>query len=161
MRLTPSSLAVAFCSAALSLTTAAQTIFPINRAEILAGSHFDFKVEFPGVVDPAHVKATINGQELAMVFGKPAELIAREDGKDVSSLLLRDTSISKPGQYTVTATDGTNSKSVTWSVYATASKRAAKNVILFIGDGFSIGHRTAARVLSRGIEDGKIKGKLV
>ncbi len=160
MRLMPSSLALALCSAALSLPTAAQTIFPINRAEMLAGSHFDFKVEFPGVVDPAQVKVTINGQDQAKIFGKPAELIAREDGKDVSSLLLRGASISKPGQYTVTATDGVNSKSVTWSVYATAAKPAAKNVILFIGDGFSIGHRTAARILSKGIEDGKIKGKL-
>ena len=153
-------LTLLLCTAALSLPVTAQTIFPINRAEILAGSHFDFKVEFAGVVDPALVKVTINGQGHAGILGKPAELIAREDGKDVSSLLLRDVAISKPGQYTVTASDGTNRKSVIWTVYATPHKRAAKNVILFIGDGFSIGHRTAARILSRGIEDGKYKGKL-
>ena len=152
--------AVALCVAALSLPTAAQTIFPLNRAEILAGSHFDFKVEFAGLVDPAQVKVTINGQEYPKVLGQAAELIAREDGKDFSSLLLRDAAINKPGRYLVTASDGTNSKSVTWNVYATPSRRAAKNVILFIGDGFSIGHRTAARILSKGIEDGKYKGKL-
>lgn len=61
MRLMPFSLALALCSAALSLPTAAQTIFPLNRAEILASSLFDFKVEFPAVVDPAQVKVTING----------------------------------------------------------------------------------------------------
>ena len=26
----------------------AQTIYPVNRAEILSGSKFDLKVEFPG-----------------------------------------------------------------------------------------------------------------
>jgi len=36
----------------------------------------------------------------------------------------------------------------------------AKNVILFIGDGFSIAHRTAARILSKGITEGKYHDKL-
>ncbi len=151
---------LALCAAALSLPAAAQTIFPLNRAEILAGSRFDFKVELAGLVDPAQVKVTINGADPAKVLGKPAEPISREDGKDVSSLLLRDAAIGKPGRYAVTASDGTNSRTVSWNVYATPSKRAAKNVILFIGDGFSIAHRTAARILSKGIEDGKYKGKL-
>jgi len=31
----------------------AQTIYPIDRAAILAGSRFDFKVEFPDRVDPS------------------------------------------------------------------------------------------------------------
>lgn len=153
-------LPLAALAAAISLPAAAQTIYPIDRAEILAGSRFDFKVEFPGVVDPSRVAVTINGQDHARVLGKPAELIAREDGKEVSSLLLRDVSIGRPGTYTVTAGDGMSSKSVEWSVYATPAKRAAKNVILFVGDGLSIGHRTAARLLSRGVEAGKLKGKL-
>ena len=132
----------------------------MNRAEILAGSRFDFKIEFPGLVDPAQLKVTINGADSARVLGKPAELIAREDGKDQSSLLLRDAALGKPGQYVVMASDGTNSRSATWIVYSTPSKRAAKNVILFIGDGFAIAHRTAARILSKGIAEGKYKGKL-
>ncbi|MDR3409438.1 MAG: alkaline phosphatase [Formivibrio sp.] len=160
MRFAPSLLAVALCAAAFSFPAAAQNIFPLNRAEMLAGSHFDFKVEFDGVVDPAQVKVMINGQDYAKLFGKTAELIAKEDGKNASSLLLRDVAISKPGVYTVTASDGTNSKTAVWNVYATPNKRVAKNVILFIGDGFSIAHRTAARILSKGIEDGKYNGKL-
>jgi len=39
-------------------------------------------------------------------LGKPAELIAKDDGKDVSSLMLRDVSINRPGEYVVTATNG-------------------------------------------------------
>ncbi len=160
MRFKPASLTAALCAAVFSATCAAQTIFPLSHADILAGSHFDFKVEFNSVVEAAQVKVTINGQDYSKALGKSAELIAREDGKDVSSLLLRDASISKPGQYVVAASDGKSNATVTWTVYATPAKRVAKNVILFIGDGFSIGHRTAARILSRSIEGGKYTGKL-
>jgi alkaline phosphatase len=160
MRFKPASLIVALCVAVLSATCAAQTIFPLTRADILAGSKFDFKVEFDSVLDPAQVKVTINAQDYSKALGKSAELIAREDGKEVSSLLLRDASISKPGQYVVVASDGKSSATVTWTVYATPAKPVAKNVILFVGDGFSIGHRTAARILSRSIEGGKYTGKL-
>jgi len=160
MRRTHLSLLAALTCAAVSLPAAAQTIYPLGHADILAGSHFDLKVEFAGVVDPAAVKLSVNGKDYTTVFGKSAELISKEGGKEVSSLILRDASITKPGSYTVTATDGTNTKTVVWSVYATPAKPAAKNVILFIGDGFALGHRVAARILSKGIEDGKYKGKL-
>jgi len=156
---------LAFLSAAVlasvcASTCSAQAIYPLTRADILAGSHFDFKVEFDSVVDPAQVKVTINGQDYSKALGKAGEIISKEDGKDVSSLLLRDASIRKPGQYVVTATDGKTSQSVNWTVYNTPAKKAAKNVILFIGDGFSIGHRTAMRILSKGIEGGKYTSKL-
>ena len=36
----------------------------------------------------------------------------------------------------------------------------AKNVILFIGDGLSVAHRTAARILSKGLEEGRYGGEL-
>ncbi len=153
-------LCIASCATLLSTVCVAQTIFPLTRADILAGSHFDFKVEFDSVVDPALVKVVINGQDYHKTLGKTAELIAREDGKEVSSLMLRDARINRPGEYKVTATDGKTSQSVTWTVYSTPAKRAAKNVILFVGDGFSIGHRTAARILSKSIEGGKYTAKL-
>jgi alkaline phosphatase len=68
----------------------AQTAYPIDRADILVGSRFDFKVEFPALVDPAKVSVTLNGKDLAQIFGKPATFIEREDGKDQSALILRD-----------------------------------------------------------------------
>src|SRR5262249_55068579 len=46
-----------------------------------------------------------------------------------------------------------------WQVYATGPRKA-RNVILFIGDGLSAAHRTAARLLARGMEQGKFKGRL-
>ena len=50
--------------------TSAQTIYPIDRAEILAGAQFDFKVEFPDRVDPAKLKVTVNGEDYAAAFGQ-------------------------------------------------------------------------------------------
>ena len=53
----------------------AQVLYPIDRAEILAGSRFDLKVEFPAVADPARVRVTINGQDHAATLGRAAEFI--------------------------------------------------------------------------------------
>jgi alkaline phosphatase len=138
---------------------AAQTIYPIDRAEILAGASFDFKVEFPGLVEPAAIKVTINGTDATAIFGKPGNFVVREDGKDQSALLLRDVSLSKPGTYRIEVSDGTHSRGIGWNVYDTGARKA-KNVILFIGDGLSLAHRVGARLLSKQISEGKSFGKL-
>jgi alkaline phosphatase len=48
---------------------AAQTIYPLTRAEILVGAKFDFKVEFSSTTTPKEVKVTVNGRDAAQVFG--------------------------------------------------------------------------------------------
>ena len=88
-----------------------------------------------------------------------ATFIEREDGKDQSALILRDVTLTRPGNFTVEVSDGTRSRSVAWTVYDTGPRKA-KNVILFIGDGLSPAHRVAARLLSKGIAEGKSLGKL-
>ena len=79
----------------------AQTVYPIDRADILAGSRFDFKVEFAGLLDPAKIAVTLNGEDYAKVFGKSAAFVEREDGKDQSALMLRDVSLARPGPYKI------------------------------------------------------------
>ena len=137
----------------------AQTIYPIDRADILVGSRFDFKVEFPGRADAAKVAVTVNGEDHQKLFGKTGVFIEREDGKDQSALIIRDVVLTQPGDYRVRVTDGTQAREVAWTVYATGPRKA-KNVILFIGDGMALAHRTAARILSKGIAEGKARGKL-
>ena len=149
-------------AATLLLTSAslpAQTIYPIDRAEILAGSKFDFKVELPEKIAAADIKLTINGADQSATFGKTADYIEREDGKDQSALLLRDVTLDKPGTYKIDVAAGALTRSVTWNVYDTGARKA-KNIILFIGDGMSLSHRVAARILSKGISEGKSSGKL-
>jgi alkaline phosphatase len=137
----------------------AQTIYPIDRAAILAGARFDFKVEFADRVDPAKLKVTVNGEDFAAAFGQSGTFVEREEGKDQSALTLRGVTLVKPGNVTVEVSDGTRKRSVAWTVYETGPRKA-KNVILFVGDGLSPAHRTAARLLSKGIAEGKSLGKL-
>jgi alkaline phosphatase len=137
----------------------AQTIYPLNRAEILAGAKFDLKVEFPGVPEQAAVRVTINGQDAATVLGKGATFVPHEDGGDYSAYWIRDVALMKPGTYTVEAVAGDRKASVVWESFDTGGAKA-KNVILFIGDGMSVAHRTAARILSKGIVEGRYGGEL-
>jgi len=145
---------------AASGSAGAQVVYPIDRAEILAGSRFDLKVEFPGVADPARVRVTVNGQDHAAALGRAAEFTAREDGKDASALVLRSASIPQPGTYAVTATDGDRTATVTWEVYAAPQPRRAKNVILMIGDGMAMANVTAARLLYGQMTEGRYRRTL-
>src|SRR5215471_11097230 len=123
------------------------TIYPIDRAQILAGSRFDLKVEFDGVVSASDARVTIDGKDLPAALGRSATLVEREDGVAASALILRDVSLTRPGRYAVVARDGKASRTVSWEVFATGPRKA-RNVILFIGDGMSAAHRTAARILT-------------
>ena len=78
-----------FLAAAAGVTIAtvvsaasAQTVYPIDRADILAGARFDLKVEFPGLADPTKISVTLNGNDHAQVLDKAATFVEREDGKD-------------------------------------------------------------------------------
>src|SRR3954454_5148643 len=152
--------AATFAAVALAVPLGhAQTVYPIDRADILVGSRFDFKVEFPGLGDLAKITVTVNGEDHQKVFGRAAVFIEREDGKDQSAMILRDVALTQPGNYRVRVSDGTQTREQGWRVYATGARKA-KNVILFIGDGMAPAHRTAARILSKGIAEGKSRGKL-
>ncbi len=149
--------------AAFSLYTAngahAGAIFPIDRAAILAGSKFDFKVELDAIAAGDRIRVTVNGADYATVLGRKASYIENEEGLKASSLLLRDVVLNKPGKYDIEASDGNQTLKVSWEVFATGPRKA-KNVILFIGDGMTVANRTAARILGKGIKEGKYLGKL-
>ena len=156
--------------AALAATTilagAAQatTVYPLDRATILAGSPFDFKVELKGVVKPDDVKVTVNGEDYKAVFGSAAEFVADEKGKDDkglgSALILRGLKLAKAGDYKVDVTAAGETKSITWTVFGTPETAKAKNIIFLLGDGLSVAHRTGARIMSKGMTEGKANGRL-
>ena len=150
---------LALVAAAAATPAAAQTIYPIARAEILAGARFDLKVEFPGTVAAADIKVTVNGRDAAQVFGKAATVVANEEGQDQTAYWIREVTLETPGAYAVAAAAGDKSQTVQWEVFGTPARRA-RNVILFIGDGLSVAHRTAARVLSKGLVEGRYGGEL-
>lgn len=142
----------------------AATVYPLDRATILAGSPFDFKVEFDGVIKPEDVKITVNGQDYKTVLGKEAEFVAEEKGKEDkilgSALIARGLTLPVEGAYKIEVTAGSETKTVTWDVYNTGTTQKAKNVIFILGDGLSVAHRTAARIMSKGMTEGKANGRL-
>lgn len=146
-------------AAVLLPTASAQNIYPLDRAQMVVGSRFDMKVEFPGSPAVDKVRITINGEEPAKLLSKAATFTEKEDGLDHSAYWIRAAEIATPGRYVVEATAGDAKSTVTWTVYDTPQRRA-KNVILFIGDGMTVAHRTAARMLSKGIKEGLYGGEL-
>ncbi len=141
----------------------AAEVYPLNRATILTGSPFDFKVEFNSVVKPEDVKITVNGQDYKASLGKEVEFVAEEKSKDKvlgSAVILRGVTLAKAGDYKVEVAAGSETKNVTWTVYGTPEQAKAKNVIFLIADGLSVAHRTAARIMSKGMTEGKANGRL-
>src|SRR5262247_829679 len=154
------SLLLGLATAALAgMPAAAQSIYPLDRAEILLGSKFDFKVEVEGEVPAEAIGVTINGRDAAAVFGKRPAVEVNEEGLGHTAYWIRDVELSASGPYEVKVTAGNLAKSVRWQVFA-APERRARNVILFIGDGLSMAHRTAARLLSKGLLEGRYGGEL-
>lgn len=142
----------------------AATVYPLDRATILVGSPFDFKVEFDAVVKPEDVKVTVNGQDYEAIFGKKADFVAEEKDKEDkvlgSALILRGLTIDTAGAYKVEVSAGDEAKSVAWDVYETVAEPKAKNIIFMIADGLSVAHRTGARIMSKGMTEGKANGRL-
>lgn len=153
-------LCAASAFAMLPCLVTAQAIYPLDRATILAGSKFDFKVEFPTIVKPEDVQILINGEPYDKALGATADFIENEDGSNGSSFLLRDVALTTPGELTVEAKAGEAAKSVTWEIFDTPAEAKAKNVIFFLGDGMTVAHRTAARIIAKGNTEGKADGRL-
>lgn len=140
-------------------------ILPINRAKFLAGSRFDLRVEAAGV-DPATAKI-----EISIVGPDGPEPILHGDPVSTSSVAgslevtYKDVTYPRPGIHVVHArvTNGASvtEHEVTHEVVAARTEgKKAKNVIFFLGDGMGQAAITGARILSKGITEGKYNGLL-
>lgn len=141
-----------------ALQTNAATIYPIDSAAILMGSRFDIKIEFNNAISIDDIVIELNGKPISNFHTTKPEFISNEGGKG-SSVIYRDIQFAKSGKYLLTAKTPQEKAEVTWDVYSSGPRRV-KNVILFVGDGMTIANRTAARVLSKGIIEGKYQGRL-
>lgn len=144
---------------ACGLSHAAE-IYPVDKARFMTNARFDFKVELDAVVDRKDIRIEINGADYRKVLKGDEIFIGQEIDAGKSAILMRDVEISRPGIYTVTVTGKAGSKTVVWDLYSTPQKRQAKNVILLLADGLSVGHRTAARIMSKGVVNGMYNAPL-
>ena len=140
-------------------------IIPIDRAKFLVNSVFDLRVEATGV-DPATAKIEIevSGPEGAaeILRGTPERTSSVERSLEVT---YKGVHYPEPGDYTITAkvTSGSVTKQteVTNEVVLAGTKgRPVTNVIFFLGDGMGQPAITAARILSKGMKEGKYNGLL-
>ncbi|UXN03896.1 alkaline phosphatase [Bartonella sp. HY406] len=142
----------------------AASVYPIDRATVLANSPFDFKVEFDNKIKAGDISISINGKDYDSALGQKGEFVEVEKGKDDkelgSALILRNVKISEPGEYKVVVKAGNEEKTVNWHVYGASATPKVKNVIFLLGDGMSVAHRTGARIMSKGMTEGKANGRL-
>ena len=137
-------------------------IYPLNRAKLLVGGRFDLRVEALGV-DPAtaQVQITVTGPQgpEPILRGEPQK---SSPAADILAVTYPGTWYEKPGMYTVEAVvNGSVQTKVTHEVVATEARgKKAKNVIFFLGDGMGSAPITAARILSKGMSEGRYNGLL-
>jgi alkaline phosphatase len=139
-------------------------VVPINRAKFLVGQRFDLRVEAENI-DPteARIEVTMdNGGAEQVLSAEPIRSNARLTSLEAT---WRQVAFARPGTYRLEATlfagGQTVTRTLTWDVVA-ADPRGPKanNIILFIGDGMGQAAITAARIVSKGIVEGKYNGLL-
>lgn len=138
-------------------------IMPPDGGVLAAGQLVDLRVE--AVADAGERPQALR------VFVNEREITTRNDPQAnagapplSSNFLLRGFSVDAPGTLMIRATTGDGASAESrltvegWRGPRTA--RPARNVILLLGDGMGASHRTAARIVSRGMHHGKAAGRL-
>lgn len=125
-------------------------VLPIDNAKFVQGQIFDFAVEIKN--GSSDMNVTVNGKEASKFFGKDS--VRKMEG-NTAVYRIDDVSFPKAGNITIEVKDGANERSASYTVTNEKSKKRAKNVILFVGDGMSLQARQIARILSKGITEGR------
>ena len=162
MKLKATTAAVSAAMLSLLCTTQASAaqIYPVDQARFMTNARFDFKVELDSAMARKDVTVQINGEDYSKTLSGKEVWVEKEDGVHGAALMVRDVEIKKPGRYTVTVKSAEGEQTAHWDIYSTPEKPVAKNVILLIADGLSVGHRTAARILSKGVTNGMYNAPL-
>ena len=90
----------------------------MDRADILSGARFDFKVEFAGLANPSTISITLNGKDYAQVFGKAAR-VCRTRGRKGCVRILPARRFAR-GRWRLQharVTDGARDRELRWNVF--------------------------------------------
>lgn len=133
------------------------TILPVDNAKFVSGGRFDFDVEVSHASGLKDVNITINGKTAESFFGQP--LTVKDLGNGVVSYRINQVNFPETGTYDIKAAvsdnEGLSQAHATYTVVQEKAQRPAKNVILFVGDGMSLQAREMARIISKGMTNGK------
>jgi alkaline phosphatase len=158
--------AALLCTSAIAAPTQV-TVVPPTGARFLEGPRFDIRVEGAGV-GPYSATLEVDGKPVAFTSG--AQGTTATDGISPAGwggFNLRGHAIRKPGLHRLTATfsDATGSVSVESTVQVLGVSGdheggEARNIIILLGDGMGVSHRTAARIVKYGVTAGDPNGRL-
>lgn len=144
-------------------------ILPSDGARLLAHQRFDIRVEGQGT-GPFTAKLWIDGQPAT--FTSSAQGTTSTDGISAAGwggFNLRGSSLTHKGWHTLTAefSDATGTASVTSRIqvvdpfeHGRGERRLTKNIVILLGDGMGVAHRTAARIVRYGVTAGDPNGRL-
>ncbi|MCK9285918.1 MAG: alkaline phosphatase [Rhodocyclaceae bacterium] len=150
-------------------------IMPPTATELFAGQRFDLRVEtqLPAATAPRLVALTVNGRPVTRPFLRRIERqgAGAESGTPQSPLLYgasaRNLFFDRPGRYEIAATveaDGVRRRIANRYAVAPApdprAPGAARRVVLFLADGTGLPLRTAARLVSKGVFEGRARDRL-
>jgi alkaline phosphatase len=189
MRVTIIAAALCVCQSALPASAETRIrIMPPDGGVLAAGQRVDVRVEATGegTEPPRGLTVVINGRDVTsrniLAAGAGGERGAGGTGTDGSvpavhrasaappnttNYLMRDFAVAVSGPLVPLIIEARTADGARASVrlrverwQARGAARSARNVILLVGDGMGIAHRTAARLVSRGLHNGKANGRL-
>ena len=150
-------------------------IMPPTGSELFAGQRFDLRIEtqIPARESPRLVSLTVNGREMSENFLRrvAAQGSGSESGTPSTNLLFgataRNLSFGEAGQVVVEAVlavDGVERRIRNRYVVEPApnpnAPTAARKLVFFLGDGVGMPMRTAARIVSKGVFEGRVPNTL-
>lgn len=141
------------------------TVTPPDGARFLPGQKFDLRVEGQG---PGPFSATLMIDDVPQTFTSGVQNSKETDGITLEGwggFNLRGYSAAKPGLHTITATftDSTGTKlvSATFEIVDVGGlSKPVRNIIIMLGDGMGVAHRSAARIVRYGVKGGRPNGLL-
>jgi alkaline phosphatase len=143
-------------------------IMPPDAATFLVDQRFDLRAEAPPG-NKNRLRVLLDGRDISewdgrsKLTGGPIDRAPAPALAGGAAFISRDWSFPRPGKHTLRAEcEGAEPAEVSFEVVAwEGAGGGAKNVILLIGDGLGVAHRTAARVASRGVVEGKYRGGML
>ncbi len=140
-------------------------ILPIDRAKFQVGATFDLRIEATGV-DPETTKIVVKVSDgsgpAPLLSPAPVRTSSAPDSVEVT---FKNLVYPAAGTYRIAAavssSKGSASQEVVHEVVLSDAKgKTAKNVVFLLGDGMGQAAITGARILSKGIVEGKYKALL-
>lgn len=150
-----------------SLPSSEVRVIPPDGAMFLVGQRFDIRVEASAGVNDA-LRISLDGTDISgwngrsKLTGKAVDHAPQPPLIERALFLSRDWSFVAPGKHTLRAVaDGGGSSEVSFEIVPWRGNGGVRNVILLIGDGMGVAQRTAARIVSRGVNEGRYRNGML